>query len=98
MDARRSILQAGLCVCFMAISLFVCSRPVIAPLLVAVLTGGRSTPGNGHGGGTVAGVPMHAVAFCGVVLGLYLLAVVSRHFPDSRTVIGCWRLAVILRV
>ncbi|CAM9422492.1 unnamed protein product, partial [Laminaria digitata] len=79
--------EAGLCVFFMAISLMVCSGPVIAPLLEAVFGGGRGISGTGHGGGggTVAGVPVHAVAFCGVVLGLYLLAVVSRHFPNSRT-------------
>lgn len=80
---------------FMAVSLLVCSRPVIAPLLEALLRGGGNFSGSGHGSGTVTGLPVHVVAFCGVVLGLYLLAVVSRHFPDSRTVIGGWRLAVV---
>lgn len=89
MNVPESMTQAGLCVFFMAISLLVCSGPVIAPLLEAVFRGGRG--GIGHGGGTVVGVPVHAAAFCGVVLGLYLLAVVSRHFPNSQTVIGDWR-------
>lgn len=97
MNARRSTRQAGLCMFFMAISLLVCSRPVIAPLLGALLGGGGGGGSeSGHGSGTVKGLPVHVGAFCGVFLGLYLLGVVSRHFPDSRTVIDGWRLAVFL--
>lgn len=65
---------------FMASALWVCSGPVISPLLGGLL-GGDGTPSN-YGYGS----PVHALAFCVVFLALYVLAVVSRHFPDSRTV------------
>lgn len=68
---------------FMASALYVCSRPVISPLLRELLSGG------GHVASTSASSvdsPAHSLAFCGVILALYALAVVSRHFPDSRAV------------
>lgn len=76
---------------FMASALWVCSRPVVAPLLGELLGGTRRRGGRSGGGGG-GDSPVYALAFCGVLLALYALAVVSRHFPDSRAVSGrAWR-------
>lgn len=74
----NDVRQGGLCVFFMASALWVCSRPIIYPLLETLLGGGRNAPKYGS--------PIHAVAFCGLGLAVYVLAMVSTHFPESRTV------------
>ncbi|CBN74622.1 expressed unknown protein [Ectocarpus siliculosus] len=65
----------------MASALYICSRPVISPLLRELLSGGRHVA---SASASLVDSPAHSLAFCGVVLALYALAVVSRHFPDSR--------------
>ncbi|CAN0545448.1 unnamed protein product [Ectocarpus sp. 12 AP-2014] len=74
-------LEGGLCVFFMASALYICSRPVISPLLRELLSGGSHVA---SASASSVDFPAHSLAFCGVVLALYALAVVSRHFPDSR--------------
>lgn len=69
---------------FMASALWISSQPVIYPLLAGLLEGG-GTPSN-YGTPSSYGSPVHALAFCGVFLAVYVLAVVSTHFPESRTV------------
>lgn len=68
---------------FMASALYICSRPVISPLLRKLLSGGSHVA---SASASSVDSPAHSLAFCGVVLALYALAVVSRHFPDSRVV------------
>ncbi|CAN0553658.1 unnamed protein product, partial [Ectocarpus sp. 12 AP-2014] len=65
----------------MASALYICSRPVISPLLRELLSGGSHVA---SASASSVDSPAHSLAFCGVVLALYALAVVSRHFPDSR--------------
>lgn len=69
---------------FMASALWVSSRTVIYPLLEGLL-GGRGTPSN-YGTPSSYGSSIYAAAFCGVFLAVYVLAVVSTHFPESRMV------------
>lgn len=68
----------------MANALWVCSRPVIRPLLMVLLGGGGGV-GQRRNGSAVE-TSGHVLAFCGVILALYSLAMVSRHFPESQTV------------
>eukprot|EP00903_Cladosiphon_okamuranus_P018928 g17409.t1 len=75
--------EGGLCVFFMASALWMSSRTVIYPLLEALLGGGGAPSIYGTPSGY--GPRVHALGFCGVVLAVYVLAMVSTHFPDSRT-------------
>lgn len=77
------VMKGGVCVFFMASALWVCSGPVISPLLGVLL--GKSSGFAVGGSGTGSA---HVMAFCGVILGIYVLTMVSKHFPDSRTVSG----------
>lgn len=71
---------------FMANALWVCSRPVITPFLRAVLGAGARGGMEWGGQQSTRVSTVHVAAFCGVILALYVVVMVSRHFPDSRTV------------
>eukprot|EP00752_Nemacystus_decipiens_P003365 g3112.t1 len=75
--------EGGLCVFFMASALWVSSQTVIYPL-VGGLLGARGVSSS-YGTPSGHGSTIPALAFCGVFLALYVLAVVSTHFPGSRT-------------
>lgn len=78
-------MQGALYVALVALALWVCARPVIAPVLSLLLEG----MGDGCVGGQCGRAQVTVLlllAFCGALLGLYMLGMVSAYFPDSQMV------------
>lgn len=69
----------------MANALWVCSDAVITPLLRTFLGTGGVTRAMVRGRGD-GGTGWQVTAFCGVLLGVYELGIVTTHFPDSEMV------------